>query len=167
MAAQIRIGIPGNSTSNFATADIPVLTLAKAPGGESLSSRSEIGMLLPADRSNAGTLAVNAPTHAIKYQWEFNAVLSEADSLVLGALIAWQKANPATGLRLIDEVEYLDPVPVQSRTLLATLNPTWNATYVYGYGVFSVVLIIGEGWRARFGRWKECYLAVAFGAEEG
>jgi hypothetical protein len=111
-------------------------------------------------------MAIAAPSYAIKYQWEFSAILTDVEVAQLGALLQWQKANPNSGVRLIDEVEILDPAPSQSRPLLATTAPAWNADYEQGFGVFSVILLAEPGWRTRFARPSEGLIEVAFGAEE-
>lgn len=163
---QITIGIAGATPTTFATTPIPALVLAKVPGGESLSNRIEIGLLTPLERSTRGNLVIGGRDSAVKYAWEFSAILAEAEAMQLGALVQWQKDNPTTGLRLIDEVQYLDPVPSQSRTLLTTLNPSWNGSYVYGYGVFTVLLDMGDEWRSRFANFREGKFQLSFGAEE-
>jgi hypothetical protein len=161
---QITIGIAGNSTSNFATSPVPSLVLSKTAG--ILSTRNQINPLTIAGRSAYGTLAVDGSAYAPKYGWELSAVVTEDQLLTLEALLQWQKDNPTNGLRLIDEVDYLAPVATQSRTLLTTLNPTWNGSYVYGYGVFRVILTVGDEWRERFGRFRERLYQVTLGAEE-
>jgi hypothetical protein len=161
---QITIGIAGGSSTNFTTSAIPSLVLAKTAG--ILSSRTQLNPLTIAGRSSYGTLAVDGSSYAAKYGWELSAVVTEADALVLESLLQWQKANPTSGLRLIDEVEYLAPAATQSRTLLATLAPTWNGAYVYGYGVYQVVLTVGDTWKERFGRFREGLYSVTLGAEE-
>ena len=161
---QITIGIAGNSPTNFTTAAIPSLVLAKTAG--ILSDRTQINPLAIAGRSSYGTLAVDGSAFAPRYGWELSAVVTEDEALILESLLQWQKVNPTSGLRLIDEVEYLAPAPTQSRTLLATLNPSWNASYVYGYGVFQVILTMGDDWKERFGRFRERLYQVTLGAEE-
>jgi len=166
MATEIRLGIAGNSSTNFASSPIPSLTLSRVTSGGILSTRNAIGANLIAGRSNYGTLAIGGAAHGFKYAWEINAVITDAQNLILDALLQWQKDNPTTGLRLIDEVEYLEPATTQSRTLLATLSPSWNAELDYGFGVFSVALVTGENWRERFGRPSEGFWNITLGAEE-
>lgn len=165
-AGQITIGIAGASPTTFATSPIPALALTKVPGGDALSNRIEIGLLTPIERSTRGNLVIGGRVAAVKYAWTFSAILTEAEAMHLGALVQWQKDNPTTGLRLIDEVQYLDPVDSQPRTLLTTLNPSWNAGYEYGYGVFTVLLDMGEEWRSRFANFREGKFQLSFGAEE-
>jgi hypothetical protein len=161
---QITIGIAGNAASNFNTDSIPSLVLAKTTS--ILSTRIQINPLLISGRSNAGTMVVDGTEFSTRYGWEINAVLSEDEILILDTLIQWQKDNPTIGLRLIDEVDYLPPAATQSRTLLQTLNPTWNAQWVYGYGVFQAIITVGDEWRERFGRFREQLYNIAIGAEE-
>jgi len=166
MPTQIQIGIAGGTSTTFATSPIPSVALTRVPGDAILSTRNVINTATVAGRSNYGTLAVSGGDYKFKYAWEITAVITEAQNLVLNALIQWQKDNPGTGLRLIDEVEYLEPAPTQSRTMLTTLHPSWNAGYVYGYGVFNVLLTLGDGWRERFGRPSEGLWTITMGAEE-
>jgi hypothetical protein len=163
---QIRIGIAGGTATTFSTSPVPAITLSRVQSGQLLSDRSEISPLTIVGRSNYGTLAVGGPAYSTKYQWALNAVITDADSLVLGGLLEWQRANPDEGLRLIDEVQPLDPVDSQPRTLLSTIAPSWNAGYEYGFGVFSVLLLVEPNWRQRFGRPSEGLWSINLGAEE-
>jgi len=161
---QITIGIAGNSPTNFATSPVPSLVLAKTTGV--LSNRLPQNPLNVAGRSAYGTLAVDGSAYATKYDWELNAVLTEAELLILDALLGWQSDNPTSGLRLIDEVEYLRPAATQTRTLLTTLNPAWNTGLSYGYAVYRVILTVGDDWKERLGRFREGKQSVTLGAEE-
>jgi hypothetical protein len=166
MPVQLEIGIPGAGTTNFATTPIPSVTLTKTPSGDILSSRSPINNAILTSRSNWGTAAIVASAYETKYQWQVSAIITDAQKLILTALARWQDDNPTTGLRLVDQVEYLDPVDTQSRTLLSTLNPDWNAGYEYGYGVFSVYLDITPDSIQRFAAYNNGLWLAQFRMEE-
>jgi hypothetical protein len=155
---EITIGIPGAGASNFATTPIPSLVLYRASAEAPLASRSELGFSTLEGRSNWGTSQVSGPNYSARYSWAIAAMLTEDQARQLGALAKWQdgqyKGQSDGKLRLIDELEPLDPEPTpHSRTLLSALNPSWNAAYSYGYGVFDVLLQLPEDWRQQVGRW--------------
>lgn len=111
-----------------------------------------------AQRSNGGVSQIVAPAYEPKFIWTVAAMLTQAEARQLGALAGWQdrayKANQDGALRLIDEIEFLDSEPSpHSRTLLSTLTESWNASYVYGYGVFPVLAQLPQDWRELIGRW--------------
>jgi len=156
---KLTLGIPGNSTTNFATTPIPSMVMDRGSADGPLSTRSELGWITVANRSNYGTAQISGPAYAPKYIWAVAAALTEVQARQLGAMARWQdttyKAQGNGALRLIDEVEYLDDEPnPHSRTLLSALVTPWNGDYRYGYGVFPVVIQLPEDWRTQLGRWS-------------
>lgn len=156
---ELTLGIPGNSTTNFATTPIPSIALGRGPAGEALSTRSEVGYSELIGRSNWGTPQVSGPVHNPKYQWAIAAMLTESQARQVGALAKWQdaayKARTDGALRLIDEAELLDDEPnPHSRTLLTPLVTPWNSGYRYGYGVFPVLIQLPQDWRQQVGQWS-------------
>ena len=154
----IIIGIPGSGASDFATTPIPSLTLNTWPANAGLPTRSTLGYAELSERSNRGTPVVTGPAYDVTYSWAIAAMLTLDEALQLGALALWQdrqyKAQNDGALRLIDQIEFLDAEPSpHSRTLLQALNPSWNAGYQYGYGVFSIKLQLPPDWRQNIGRW--------------
>lgn len=150
---QIRIGIPGNSTSDFNTASLAVLTLYRGEAGISLSQRSPIGLDTTGTPTNWGTTPITGPAYAPKYLWTLSPWLTRDESLHLEALVLYQKSTQ-NALRLIDEVDQIviDP-SYNNRTLLSPATPTWSASYQTGYGVFSVHLQLQDDWSQFIGLW--------------
>ncbi|MEM6435703.1 MAG: hypothetical protein AAF773_17905 [Cyanobacteria bacterium P01_D01_bin.115] len=157
---ELTIGIPGSGSTDFATTPIPALTLNAWPAGGGVPTRNEIGYAELSARSNRGTPAISGPSYDVTYSWPIAAMVTLDEALQLGALAKWQdqqyKAQNDGALRLIDELEPVDPQPSpHSRTLLSTLNPSWNAGFEYGYGVFAVKLQLPTDWRQIVGVWKD------------
>lgn len=152
-AGEIRIGIPGNSTSNFNTSTLAVLTLYRGEADASLSQRSPIGFDTAGTPTNWGTTPITGPAYAPKYLWTLSPWLTESEAQHLEALVLYQKAtqNP---LRLIDEIDKVVINPsYNNRTLLSPTTPTWTSSYQVGYGVFSVQLQLQDDWNQFIGRW--------------
>ena len=157
-AGQLTLGIPGNSTTNFATTPLPSLVLYRSPADSPLATRSPLGYAEVTARSNRGTPQVSGPAYAPTYAWAVAALLTLTEALQLEALSTWQdrayKAKTDGKLRLIDEVEMLGPEPdPHSHTLLSTITPAWASTYRYGYGVFAIKLQLPEDWKQQVGTW--------------
>lgn len=150
---EIRIGIPGNSTSNFNTASLAVLTLYRGEAGVSFSQRSPIGLDSTGTPSNWGTTPITGPAYTPKYLWTLSPWLTEAEALHLEGLVLYQKSTQAP-LRLIDEVDRVVVNPAyNNRTLLSAATPTWAPSYQTGYGVFSVHLQLQDDWNQFIGVW--------------
>ncbi|MBE7384362.1 MAG: hypothetical protein F6J95_023485 [Leptolyngbya sp. SIO1E4] len=156
----LTIGIPGGGASDFAATPVPALTLNLWTRDAGAPMRSELGYAELLGRSNRGTPQISGPAYGITFSWPVAAMLTLDEALQLGALAKWQdsqyKAQNNGALRLVDEIEYLDPEPSpHSRSLLAALNPSWNAGYEYGYGVFTVKLQLPQDWKQNIGRWTD------------
>jgi hypothetical protein len=169
---QIRLGIPGTGATDFAASPIPSLTLDDWVA-EGIPTPTPIGYKEIGTRSNNGVAGIIGPAHAILYGWQVVVVTDLDGMLQLGALAKWQKLNQDAGslaaLRLIDECNYLEAEPTpHTKTLLTPLNPSWNAGYSYGYGVFPVQLILSEGWNIPIGVFADGTPAyqLTFGVEE-
>lgn len=155
MTAQLRLGLPGAGTTDFATSPIPALTFDEWDE-TGIPTRRPLGFTAIGQRSNWGTAALVGPAHRVLYAWDVVTICTVAEARQLGALALWQVAQQKAGnlgaLRLIDETDYLDSeASPHSHTLLATLTETWNAGYVYGYGVFPVQLSLPEEWKRPVG----------------
>jgi hypothetical protein len=148
---QIRIGIPGNTSSNFSTATLAVLTLENATADAPLSLRSPIGFNTAGTPSNYGTTPITGPAYTPKELWTLAPLLTASEAMHLRALVTYQKStgNP---LRLIDEVDLIAIDPAyNNRTLLEQTTPSWGSGYRTGYGVFSVQLQLDGDWNQYFG----------------
>lgn len=171
---QIRLGIPGAGTTDFATSPIGFITLDDWEPGTGIPTRKPIGTSSIGQRSNNGVAAIVAPAYVTLYGWDVVAIADLTTTLQLGALARYQdtqqKAGNLAPLRLIDETDYLDPEPnPHSKTLLTPITPPWNGSYRYGYGVFGVQLILpADGWRTPIGVFSDGTPAyrVAFALEE-
>lgn len=164
-----QLGIPGAGASDFATTPIPSINFIDCwtPDG-GFPTRGEIGYATLADRSNWGTAQITGPAYGVRYIWPVAAMLTQAQARQLGALAKWQSlgyqgltnaeaptTRVARPLRLVDEIEYLDSEPTpHSRTLLSSIQESWNSDYVYGYGVFEVFVQLPQDWRQLVGRWQ-------------
>jgi hypothetical protein len=152
---EIRIGLAGDSTSNFATSSLGVLTLYRAGVDAPLTSRAPIGLNVPGEPSNAGTTPITGPAYTPKYIWTLAPWLTLDEALHLQALVLYQKSAKAT-LRLIDEVDRITIDPAyNNRTLLSEATPTWGSSYRTGYGVFSVLLTLDGDWNQYLGLWGD------------
>jgi len=133
MAQQLRLGIAGGGASDFVTSTYAVLTFQRIRQGQGapLSNRYPVSSLTVAGRSIAGTLATAAPAYATKFAWQIETVLTGTELELAENLAEWNKDNPTTGLRLIDEFQALPSRLVTERTVLSGTQ----------YGVFQVVLL--------------------------
>jgi hypothetical protein len=155
---QLSLGIPGNSTTNFATSPLPAVVLFRSPAATPLAVRSPLGFAEVSGRSNRGTPQVSGPAYSPTYVWSVATMLTLDEALQLEGLATWQdrayKAKADGALRLIDELELLGPEPSpHSRTLLQAITPPWATSYRYGYGVFPVKLQLPEDWKQQAGVW--------------
>ncbi|MEO0533232.1 MAG: hypothetical protein AAF215_05130 [Cyanobacteria bacterium P01_A01_bin.123] len=161
VAGDLTLGIPGAGASDFATTPIPSITLNLWPDDDDAEPlRSESGYAEVEERSSEGTPQIIGPSYEPTYLWTVPVMLTLDEAIQLGALAKWQdaeyKAYRDGALRLIDEIDYLDAEPSpHSRTLLSALNPSWNAGYEYGFGVFKVKLQVPGNWRRIAGRWTD------------
>jgi len=150
---EIRIGVPGNSTSNFNTASLAVLTLYRGEAGASFSQRSPIGLDSTGTPSNWGTTPITGPAYVPKYLWTFSPWLTETEAQHLEGLVLYQKSTQ-NALRLIDEVDkVVINTSYNDRTLLSATSPTWATGHQVGYGVFSVHLQLQDDWSQFIGMW--------------
>lgn len=173
---QITIGIPGNSSTNFATSPVQSLVLQLSPRGSQLSNPSRVGRAVSNGYSNRGTAIIGGPSYNPKYQWAFSAMVTQDQYLHLAALAFYQqdkisKKETASQfrLRMIDETEFLEPEHnPHSRVLLQSITPSWAPSYRYGYGVFDVKLEIPEDFVSKAGKWSSGNEArlLTFGAIE-
>lgn len=169
--SRLRLGIPGIGATDFATIP-PLVELAVWDPGSGIPVRRPIGRTALSDRSNAGTPVINGPSYATKYGWDVVAVCTEAEARRLEAFAELQSQNQRLKidypLRLIDETSYLPPEESpHSKTLLQTLQETWSASWVYGYGVFPVQLSIPDGFAVPAGVWGGvAYYKVGFAVDE-
>lgn len=154
----LTIGIPGTSSTNFATSPHPSLAIRNVTADQTLSLRSSIEdqQVLVGARSLSGTAELNGTVFASKLAWEINTVFTDADIRLINALKEWQDAAYRSGsdgaLRLIDQHEYLwGETSPHSRTLLSSISESYNASVVYGHGVFSVALTLPNNWRQSLG----------------
>jgi hypothetical protein len=154
-AGEIRIGIPGNSTTNFNAASLAVLTLYRGGEGVSFSQRAAIGYDTTGTPTNWGTTPIIGPAYAPKFLWTLTPWLTTSEAQHLEALAIYQKSTQ-NALRLIDEVDQvvIDPA-YNNRTLLSQTTPSWGAAYRVGYGVFSVQLQLEDAWSEYIGQWAE------------
>jgi hypothetical protein len=173
---QITIGIPGNSSTNFANSPVTQLVLKLSAPGTELAPRPRIGRAISNGYSNRGTAIIGGPAYNPKYQWAITSMVTQDQYLHLAALAFYQQdkiskkeTQSQWRLRLIDETEYVEPEHnPHSRVLLQSITPSWAPSYRYGYGVFDVKLEIPEDFVAKAGKWasgSECRL-VTFGAVE-
>ena len=155
------IGIPGVGASDFAASPIPAVTLIDCWTSEQgAPMRSPIGYVEVIGRSSYGTPQISGPSYGITYSWPVLAMITLDEALQIEALAGWQNdqyLNQNDGaLRLVDEVELLGPEPSpHSRPLLTALNPSWNASYEYGYGIFKAKLQLPSDWKQILGRWTD------------
>lgn len=145
----IVIEIPGVSPP------IPALTIDSFLMGEGYQ-RSMLNLISVGGYSQYGTPEIQGALTDPRYTWQISAHLTENEALQLDALAKWQdsqyKAKLDGKLQLTDQMEYLPPeASPHSRTLLSALNPSWNAGYEYGYGVFDVAIAIPEQHRTHAG----------------
>lgn len=159
-AGDLTIGIPGGGASNFATTPIPSLAIDRFPPDAGIPIRGELGYAALSGRSTNGIPQIIGVTHTPKYLWTITAMLTDAQSRQLGALAKWQDATYKSGsdgkLRLIDEITYLDSeASPHSRTLLSSLQESWNSGYVYGFGVFDVLIQLPQDWKTAIGVWGD------------
>ena len=171
---QLRLGIPGNTSTNFASSPLTALTLTRSPAGAPLAVVSTVGWATLSDRSNRGTAIITGPSHSFFYSWAISALLTQDEALHLQALAQWQndklqKKESGFALRLIDETKFVIPEPSpHSRVLLQSITPPFGNSYRYGYGVFPVKLEIPEDLLSDAGRWASGNEAklLTFGAVE-
>lgn len=119
------------------------------PGG---MEQDSTGWATAGTPSQWGTTPITGPAYNGKYGGSVAAHLSQSEMVLFRALARWQDRqlkgldaplaldSPfATGqLKITDETQFLDAEPApHSRTLVAALNPTWNAGWEYGYGIFA------------------------------
>lgn len=118
--------------------------------------RGEGGFIESNEDSINGVSQVEGGTGLEKYFWQIACHLTAADARRLGALIKWQdrtykglnndgtpKARGDGRLILRDGVEMVDSEPSpHSRTLWQSYTEDWNASYVYGFAEFYVLLSI-------------------------
>lgn len=159
-AGDFTLGIPGTGTSDFASLPIPSLVLDRWTPDAGVPVRGEIGYAEVAGRSNNGISQISGVAYDPTFIWPVAAMLTQAQARQLGALARWQdreyKARRDGALRLVDEIDFLDSEPSpHSRTLLSSLQESWNSNFVYGYGVFPVKLQLGQDWRQLIGRWVD------------
>jgi len=144
----LTLGIPGASTTDFATTPLPALLI-----GEWLDSQLPVrspatGALTVAGYSNWGTANITGPAHGVRYSWAVATVLEQASARHLFRLWDWQQTN-RTALRLLDEIEPLD-VP-GTRPLLTTETEPYGTGLTYGFAAFAVWLELPEDWRTHLG----------------
>jgi len=163
----LSLGIPGNTTTNFAAAPIPMVPLFRSAPEAPLVSRSELGYSVLSGRSNRGVAQISGPASRITYLWAVATKLTKSEKRRVGKLAKWQDwgykgitnagvatARQARPLRLIDETEELDGEPSpHSRTLLSNLPDPDDASWVYGYGIFEVKIELPEDWWLQDGLW--------------
>lgn len=159
-AGNFTVGIPGPGTSDFASLPIPSLLFDLWTPDAGVPVRGEIGYAEVAGRSNNGISQISGVAYDPTFIWPVAAMLTQAQARQLGALARWQdreyKARRDGALRLIDEIDFLDSEPSpHSRSLLSAISESWNAAYVYGYGVFPVKLKLPQDWRQMIGRWVD------------
>ncbi|MEO1208609.1 MAG: hypothetical protein AAFX78_03620 [Cyanobacteria bacterium J06638_20] len=157
---QIRIGIPGLNATDFASSPIPVVTLDGWDSDDGIPVREPIGYKVIGLRSNNGVAGITGPAHEILYGWQISCFADIHQTIQFHSLAQWQKAEQDAqrlgALRFIEETDYLDAQPSpHQKSLLAAINPTWNAGYEYGYGVFPVQLILSSGWRRPVGQFSD------------
>ena len=131
--------------------------LSRSEGGAPLATRSEVGWAAVVGRSNWGTPQIAGPTFTQRYLWAVASLLTATEARQLGALISWQdkryKSKLDGALRLIDEFQVTgSEESPHSKTLLTTSTETWNASWVYGYPVCSVIIQPNENWLQGVGR---------------
>lgn len=160
-AGDFTLGIPGVTSTTFATTPIPALSFADCWTRDAgFPQRGEVGYAEVIGRSTNGIPQIAGVAYKPTYLWTVVALLTQAQARQLGALAKWQdaayKANTDGALRLIDQMEFIDSEPSpHSRTLLTPIVETFNAAYVYGYGVFPVKLQLPQDWRSLIGRWVD------------
>jgi hypothetical protein len=145
---QITIRIPGGSPA------IPELVISEFPDGD-FYRRFPLGLVEIVGFSQYGTPEINGPL-TDRWSLAISAFLTEQDALQLEAMVRWgsnqYKAGQDGHLELDDEIEYLPPEESpHSRALITTLNPTWSASYEYGYGRLNVAITLSEDYRAHLG----------------
>jgi hypothetical protein len=152
---EIRIGVPGNSSSNFDTSAIAVLTLDTASTDAPLSLRSSLGFDTAGDPTTYGTTPIFGPQYTPKELWALAPLLTNTEAQHLRGLLTWQKANKAA-LRLIDEVYPITVLTTyNTRTLLSETTPSWGGAFRQGFGIFAVQLQIDGPWNDYFGIWAD------------
>lgn len=145
----LTLGIGDGTATGFSTSIVPPVVLR---GWTDYPIRSLYKLKKLSGFSLAGTPLITGEQYGPRYIWGVKKEMSKELCRQLMILFDYQQRTE-NNLRLIDEVEHLDPeLAPHSRTLLEELTEPSAAGYVYGFGVFNVWLDLPDEFRTDYGK---------------